>query len=209
MLQQQIEGTKAKINAYKQMSESQNFDKAAQRHTALVKQQLKNDVKLKMAEDMHNRRMQNIELESKTKAYSQFDYGTHKQEYDEQARMIVEKSVSLEAEQRKNDDQSRKLYQKEQQNAQEIDLRLHRSRALLKTQYANDEKNSELMKGFIDKNVENEAKIKYNEKLLKGNEDFRDAYFETYRLEQIQERLASVSSIKEGIRLESLKLQTL
>ena len=66
-----------------------------------------------------------------------------------------------------------------------------------------------MMKGIIDQNVENESKIKYNEQILKGNEEFRDAYFDTYRLEQIQERLASDSTIKERIRLESLKLQTL
>ena len=42
--------------------------------------------------------MQNIELESKTQAYSQFDYSSHKNEYDEYAKVIVEKSVALEAE---------------------------------------------------------------------------------------------------------------
>ena len=44
---------------------------------------------------------------------------------------------------------------------------------------------------------------------MKGNEEFLDAYWETYKLEQNQERLASESSIKEEIRLESLNLQTL
>ena len=42
LLQQEIEGKKAKIKVYKEMSTSVNFDKAAQRHTALVQQQLKN-----------------------------------------------------------------------------------------------------------------------------------------------------------------------
>ena len=57
-----------------------------------------------------------MELESKSQAYSQFDYETHKQEYDEQTKAIIERSAALEAEQRKHDDQItqfdqfRKLY---------------------------------------------------------------------------------------------------
>ena len=90
-----------------------------------------------MAEDAHKLRMRNMELESKSQAYSQFDYDGHKREYDENTRTIIERSAALEAEQRKNDDQiarfdqTRKLYQKEHQSSQEIDLRLHRSRTFL------------------------------------------------------------------------------
>ena len=105
LIQQEIENKKAKIKAYNELSQTQNFAKATERHTALVKQQLKNTEKLKMAEDMHKRRMQNIELESKSQAYSEFDYGAHKKEYDEHAKAIVERSVALEAEQRNHDDQ--------------------------------------------------------------------------------------------------------
>ena len=101
------------------------------------------------------------------------------------------------------------MFQKEQKNFQEIDLRLHRSRKLLQTQYEYGEKNSDNIKEIIDQKVEWEAKIKYNELMFKGHEELQDAYFETYRLEQIQERLNSDISIEEGIRLESLKLQTL
>ena len=65
------------------------------------------------------------------------------------------------------------------------------------------------MKRIIDQKVGSEASIKHNELVLKENEEYKDAYFETYRQEQLQERLASDITIKEGIRLEALKLQTL